>query len=149
MAGEEAAAALIPGVGPFLAVGLSLFGISSASKSARRARQASKLEGELTGLKNKRRVNQFLRNFRAAQATAIAAGGATAGGLDSSRTQGTLTSQQTQANVEIVSAHEQSTLQKKIARKGQQASDLLLQSNLASTASSFVGSKAGQDIFGS
>jgi hypothetical protein len=134
--------------GKILEVGLTLFGIGSAGASARRAKQAARLQGELTGLKNKRRVNQFLRNFRAAQATAIAGGGARAGGLDSSRTQGTLTSQQTQANVEIVSAHEQSAIQKKIAKKGAQASELLLQSNLATQGASFLGSQSGRDIFG-
>jgi hypothetical protein len=132
----------------FIAAGLSLFGIVQSSKAGSASRAAARFTQQLTDVRNRRRVTQFLRNFRAAQAQQISQAGAREGGLDSSGFQGTLTSQQTQANTEAVSAKIQSDIQKKIIRKGAQSSELLLQANLAGTAAGFVGSQAGQDIFG-
>lgn len=126
----------------------AVFGIGSSIKAGKRQRQAGRLSAKLAGIRNKVRIRNFLRNFRAAQATVVAAAGATPGGLDSSRTQGALTSQRSQAFTETASAAEQATLQAQILRKGAQAGQLQLQAGISSVVGDFIGSDAAKEIFG-
>ena len=129
-------------------LGLTLFGIGKSASAASKSRAAGKLSAELTGLRNKVRIRNFLRNFRAQQASVVAAAGATPGGLESSRTQGALSSQRSQAFTETAFAAEQSELQRRILRKGAQAGQLQLQAGIASTVGNFIASDAGQELFG-
>jgi len=130
----------------YYAAAMAVIQIGSSVLSGKKSKSAAKKSAQLAELQNKQKVRTFLRNFRKQQAMQVSVAGARAGGLESSRVQGTLGSQRTQAFTGIVEAHQINQLQKKILKKGGQAQTFNLLGDIAGAAGNFFSSSAGQDV---
>jgi len=133
----------------YFAAAMAAIQIASSVAGGQKVKKGNKAAVKLTDIKNRQRVRAFLRNFRAQQANQVAFAGANIGGLDSSRAQGAITSQRSQAFSGVVEATQIGKLNRKIAKAGAQAQQFSLVSSVAGTASRFFASEAGRDMTGS
>ena len=86
---------------------------------------------------------QFLRTFRAAQATNLSQAGATAGGIDSSAFKGTEASLLTQRNVAVADALTSGEFVNRIEFEREQAARAVKLGQSAGAAGDFVGAIGG------
>ena len=121
----------------------SLIGGAKAKKAKKKARTAQLQINRISNFQQKR---TFLRNFRASQATAVAAGIGSGAGLESSRTQGQLASNTSKARAASVEQAEQARLSETAATQLNKADSAAFTSSVFASVSRFATSAGGQDL---
>jgi predicted DsbA family dithiol-disulfide isomerase len=89
---------------------------AQSRKAAKASKKANAAQRKINRLKNKQSKRQFLRNFRQAQASTLMESVAAGVGLESSRFQGTLSSQQAQAEQAVREMNQMDTLGGEVTR---------------------------------
>ena len=130
-----------------IAIGGAILGHKKAKKGVKAQKEANRLQREANKLKNKQAKRAFMRNYRQAQGAALATGVGAGIDLESSRVQGAMASQTSQARTAVTEFKKFDELGAAIGAQQDKVSKYNYQSgvfsSISSIAASFIGFSAG------
>ena len=125
-----------------VALGVSALGLGSSLSSAKRAKKhdkkANKAQIAINKLKNAQVKRNFLRSFRQAQANNLSTAVASGVDVESSRTQGALSSERTQRDVGLQEFAEFDRLGGVVTNQQQRGADARFDSQVAGQVANFA-----------